>query len=230
MLICGLQKLSLVDYPDKLAATIFTGGCNYRCPFCHNAPLVTELASAQEINDDEVLEFLKTRRGLLDGICLSGGEPLMQKDVAEFLTKVRELGFSIKLDTNGSFPDKLISLVGAGLVDYVAMDIKNSLAMYAKTVGVESVDLLSIRRSAQFLMSGTVEYEFRTTLVRELHDEQSLRELGEWLRGAKRLFLQNFVDSGNLIEQGLHGFSKQGMQQLRQVVAPFFDDVYLRGV
>ena len=230
MLICGLQKLSLVDYPDKLAATIFTGGCNYRCPFCHNAPLVTELASAQEINEDEVLEFLKTRRGLLDGICLSGGEPLMQKDVAEFLTKVRELGFSIKLDTNGSFPDKLISLVGAGLVDYVAMDIKNSLAMYAKTVGVESVDLLSIRRSAQFLMSGTVEYEFRTTLVRELHDEQSLRELGEWLRGAKRLFLQNFVDSGNLIEQGLHGFSKQEMQQLRQVVAPFFDDVYLRGV
>lgn len=230
MLICGLQKLSLVDYPDKLAATIFTGGCNYRCPFCHNAPLVTELASAQEINEDEVLEFLKTRRGLLDGICLSGGEPLMQKDVAEFLTKVRELGFSIKLDTNGSFPDKLISLVGAGLVDYVAMDIKNSLAMYAKTVGVESVDLLSIRRSAQFLMSGTVEYEFRTTLVRELHDEQSLRELGEWLRGAKRLFLQNFVDSGNLIKQGLHGFSKQEMQQLRQVVAPFFDDVYLRGV
>ncbi len=230
MLICGLQKLSLVDYPDKLAATIFTGGCNYRCPFCHNAPLVTELASAQEINEDEVLEFLKTRRGLLDGICLSGGEPLMQKDVAEFLTKVRELGFSIKLDTNGSFPDKLISLVGAGLVDYVAMDIKNSLAMYAKTVGVESVDLLSIRRSAQFLMSGTVEYEFRTTLVRELHDEQSLRELGEWLRGAKRLYLQNFVDSGNLIKQGLHGFSKQEMQQLRQVVAPFFDDVYLRGV
>lgn len=195
MYLCGLQKLAMVDYPGKLAATIFTGGCNLRCPFCHNALLVTRLEEAPRLPEAEVLDFLERRRGLLDGVVLSGGEPLLQPDTASFLQKIRDLGFAVKLDTNGCFPERLAAVLEAGLVDYVAMDIKNSRENYPQTVGVPDFDTAPVEESVRLLRAGSVSCEFRTTLVRELHSLQDLTAIGQWLRGAPHYYLQNFVDS-----------------------------------
>lgn len=231
MVICGLQKLSMVDYPGKLAATVFTGGCNLRCPFCHNALLVTRLPENQERHTmDEVLDFLNSRRGLLDGVVLSGGEPLLQDGVAAFARSVHEMGFSFKLDTNGTFPDQLAALLGSGLVDYVAMDIKNSPARYAETVGIPEMDLAPIEKSIHLLCTSTIPYEFRTTLVREFHTKEDILAIGAWLRGASRYCLQTFVDSGNLIGQGLHAFSADEMRSFASLAGQFLDQVKIRGI
>ena len=230
MHIHGLQKLAMVDYPGKLAATVFTGGCNLRCPFCHNALLVTRLAETPEILEQEVLDFLSSRRGLLDGVVLSGGEPLLQPDAADFLQTVREMGFAVKLDTNGCYPSALADILDRGLADYVAMDIKNSRARYAETVGVPGFDLAPVEESVRLLRRSGVEYEFRTTLVRELHTPEDLDKIAAWLEGAPRYFLQNFVDSGNLIGQGYHGFTAEEMRSFADRVRPFFGSVELRGI
>ena len=231
MRICGLQTLSLVDYPGKLAATVFTGGCNLRCPFCHNALLVNRLEENRETHPvPEVLDFLRTRRGLLDGVVISGGEPLLQPNVEEFARSVKELGFAVKLDTNGCFPQRLAALLEAGLVDYVAMDIKNSPARYPETVGLPGFDLSPVRESAALLMASRTSFEFRTTLVRELHTAEDLLAVGRWLEGAPRYFLQRFVDSGDLVGQGLHPFSPEEMRDFMQLLQPFFGEVALRGV
>ncbi len=230
MRICGLQKLSMVDYPGKLAATVFTGGCNLRCPFCHNALLVTRLDETPEIPEQEVLDFLASRRGLLDGVVLSGGEPLLQPGAAEFLKKVRELGFSVKLDTNGCYPAPLADILARGLADYVAMDIKNSREKYAGTVGVPGFDLTPVEESIQLLRDSGTDYEFRTTAVREFHTAEDIRAIGQWVQGAPRYFLQSFVDSGNLVGQGCHGLSPLEMQALAEAAEPFFGQVSLRGV
>ena len=199
MHIHGLQKLAMVDYPGKLAATVFTGGCNLRCPFCHNALLVTRLAETPEIPEQEVLDFLASRRGLLDGVVLTGGEPLLQPDAADFLRKVRELGFAVKLDTNGCDPARLAEILNQGLVDYVAMDVKNAPERYEETVGVDGLDLARVRESVSFLLEGSVPYEFRTTVVRELHAESDLRSLAEWIAGAEAWFLQSFIDEESVL-------------------------------
>lgn len=231
MKICGLQKLAMVDYPGKLAATVFTGGCNLRCPFCHNALLVTQLEeNPEEYDPADVLDFLKTRRGLLDGVVISGGEPLMQPGVEDFIRAVRDLGFAVKLDTNGSYPDKLRALTEAHLLDYVAMDIKNSPSRYGETVGIPNFDLAPIRESAALLMTNCVPFEFRTTLVREFHRQADLQAIGAWLQGAPRYFLQTFVDSGNLIGEGLHPFTPDEMRGFAADAAPFFGTVEVRGV
>lgn len=230
MRICGLQKLAMVDYPGKLAATIFTGGCNLRCPFCHNALLVTRLEESETLDPASILEFLKTRRGLLDGVVLSGGEPLAQDGVDALAGQIKDLGFSVKLDTNGCYPEKLRSLLDRDLVDYVAMDIKNCLPKYPMTVGLRDFDTTPVQKSAALLREGRVEYEFRTTLVREFHTAADLRAIGAWLEGSPKYFLQTFVDSGGLISQGLHGFSSAEMQEFAQVVRPFFKSVEVRGV
>lgn len=231
MRICGLQPLSLVDYPGKLAATVFTGGCNLRCPFCHNALLVNRLEENPETHPvPEILDFLRTRRGLLDGVVISGGEPLLQPNVEEFARSVKELGFAVKLDTNGCFPKRLEDLLASGLVDYVAMDIKNSPARYPETVGLSEFDVSPVRESAALLMAGRTPFEFRTTLVRELHTAEDLLAVGRWLNGAPRYFLQRFVDSGDLVGQGLHPFSPEKMRDFMQLVQPFFGEVTLRGV
>lgn len=230
MYLCGLQKLAMVDYPGKLAATIFTGGCNLRCPFCHNALLVTRLEEAPRLPEAEVLDFLERRRGLLDGVVLSGGEPLLQPDTASFLQKIRDLGFAVKLDTNGCFPERLAAVLEAGLVDYVAMDIKNSRENYPQTVGVPDFDTAPVEESVRLLRAGSVSCEFRTTLVRELHSLQDLTAIGQWLRGAPHYYLQNFVDSGGLIQSGFHGFTAGEMARFAAAVRPFFGQVSLRGV
>ena len=230
MHIHGLQKLAMVDYPGKLAATVFTGGCDLRCPFCHNALLVTRLAETPEIPVQEVLDFLSSRKGLLDGVVLTGGEPLLQPDAADFLRKVRELGFAVKLDTNGCHPAALADILDQGLADYVAMDVKNSPRRYGETVGVPDFDLAPVEESVRLLQRSAVDHEFRTTLVRELHSEADLDAIAAWLEGAPKYFLQNFVDSGNLIGQGYHGFSLEELRAFAERMRPHFGAVELRGV
>jgi len=231
MKICGLQKLAMVDYPGRLAATVFTGGCNFRCPFCHNALLVTQLEQNPESHtQQEILAFLRSRRGLLDGVVLSGGEPLMQEGVSDFARAVRDLGFAFKLDTNGAYPERLRKLLEAGLLDYVAMDIKNSPAKYPLTVGLPSFDPAPVMESVQLLRESGVDHEFRTTLVRELHTPEDLDAIGSWLRGAPRYYLQTFVDSGNLIGQGLHPFDPAEMRAFGHRMEPFFLSVGVRGI
>ena len=230
MHIHGLQKLAMVDYPGKLAATVFTGGCNLRCPFCHNALLVTRLAETPEIPEQEVLDFLASRRGLLDGVVLTGGEPLLQPDAADFLWKVRELGFAVKLDTNGCDPARLAEILNQGLVDYVAMDIKNAPERYAETAGVPGLDLTPIRESAGFLMKGGLPFEFRTTVVRPLHDSDCFQAIGAWLAGDEPYFLQGFQDSGDLIGTGLSPFGEEEMIGFRSILSNFIPNAALRGI
>ena len=212
MKICGLQKLAMVDYPGKLAATVFTGGCNLRCPFCHNALLVTRVEENEVLSQDAVLAFLKSRRGLLDGVVLSGGEPLMQPGVPDFLRAVKDLGFD------------------AGLVDYAAMDIKNSPEKYPLTVGVPGFDMAPIRESAALLMEGPVPFEFRTTVVREFHTAADMEAIGQWLEGAPRYFLQQFVDSGDLVGSGLTAWPPETLRSLADAARPFFGEVAIRGI
>lgn len=230
MRICGLQKLAMVDYPGKLAATVFTGGCNLRCPFCHNAPLVTRLEESEEWSETAVLEFLSTRVNLLDGVVLSGGEPLLQSGVEDFLHRIRALGFSIKLDTNGCYPDALASILEAGLVDYVAMDIKNRLEKYSEIVGVPGFDTAPVEESVRLLRNSSVDFEFRTTMVREFHAPDDILAIGRWLEGSPRYFLQNFVDSGNLVGHGCHAFTPEELQHFALLAKPYFTQVALRGL
>ncbi len=230
MNIAGFQKLTLLDFPGKTAATLFTPGCNFRCPFCHNASLVIRTDEAEHYGEEEVLSYLKKRKGVLDGICITGGEPLLQKDIADFMSKVRELDYKIKLDTNGSFPEKLRSLVSAGLVDYVAMDIKNSREKYAETVGIEGFDTSAVEESVAYLLSGAVDYEFRTTVVDELHAEEDIENLASWIKGASRYYLQNFVDSGDLIGEGLSAASSEKLEAMRKIAEKYIDIVGARGV
>lgn len=230
MRICGLQKLAMVDYPGKLAATVFTGGCNLRCPFCHNALLVTRLTESPQLDLQEVLDFLKSRRGILDGVVLSGGEPLLQPGAADFLAAVKDMGFDTKLDTNGCYPDILADILSRKLVDYVAMDIKNSREKYAMTVGIPNFDLTPVEESIKLLKESGVDYEFRTTVVKEFHQNDDFSAIGAWLKGAPKYFLQNFVDSGNLIGADLHPVSIQELRQFVEQCQPFFGSVALRGV
>ncbi len=229
--VSGLQKLTLLDYPGRVACTVFTGGCDFRCPFCHNASLVLPEQLAHDSSADEVLAFLKKRTGILDGVAVTGGEPLLHPDIADFLREIRAMGYQIKLDTNGSFPDRLIALVREGLVDRVAMDIKNAPALYARTVGLAQFDLAGVQRSKDFLLGGAVDYEFRTTVVRGLHTKESLLEAAEWIRGAKEYYLQQYRDSGAILDgTGLGAFSAEEMQELADAVRPVVPAVQLRGV
>lgn len=230
MVISGLAKLTLLDFPGKTACTVFTGGCNFRCPFCHNAPLVIGDDVNGKLGEEDVLSHLRKRQGILDGVCITGGEPLLQRDIADFIKKIRELGYAVKLDTNGSFPERLISLVEAGLVDHVAMDIKNSREKYGQTVGLANFDVTPICESVEFLKTGSLSYEFRTTVVRQFHEKEDFLAIGEWLAGAKKYFLQAFSDQGELIQGGLEGVQKPEMQAFAELLKDKIELVELRGI
>lgn len=230
MMIQGLQKLTLLDYPEKVACTIFTGGCNFRCPFCHNASLVVDTYKNQEISIEELFTFLKKRIGILDGVCVTGGEPLIQRDIEELLKRIKEMGYAVKLDTNGSFPDKLKRLVEMKLVDYVAMDIKNSQENYGKTIGIMDYDIRNIHKSVQYLLGDAVPYEFRTTVVREFHRRSDFESIGRWIRGARHYYLQQFIDSGDLIQGGLHGYNKEIMEQALEIIKKYVKTAEIRGL
>lgn len=229
VLLCGLQKMSMVDYPGKLAATVFTGGCNLRCSFCHNAGLVTHLDNTPRLDREEVLAFLRSRKGLLDAVVLSGGEPLLQPGAAEFLAEVRKMGFLVKLDTNGCYPRALKEILDRGLVDYVAMDIKNCPEKYAETVGVPGFDLGPVGESFRVLKDSGVEFELRTTVSREFHTPADIAAIGQWLGTVKQYYLQNFEDSGDVIGQGLHGFAEAEMEDLARMARPWAETVGIRG-
>lgn len=232
-MICGLQKMTLLDFPGKVACTVFLGGCNFRCPFCHNSELF--MGKPEKLMDnEEFFKFLSTRKGLLDGVCVSGGEPTLYKDLPEFMAKIKEMGFLVKLDTNGSRPEIVKQLVAEGLVDYIAMDVKNSPAMYARTVGLETMDLAPVEESLRFLIDGNVDYELRTTLVSQLHDEASILDMGVWLGGIvpgkkpKKLFLQSFVDRDTVLFAGLTAPEPETTEAFAKILEPFAEKVTVR--
>ena len=229
MFIKGLQKTTLLDYPSKVAATIFTGGCNFRCPFCHNASLVIHANSQDAITEEVIFSFLSKRRGILDGICITGGEPLLQKDIAEFCRKVKELGLLIKLDTNGSRPAELKALISEGLIDYIAMDVKNSKELYAATSGIDGFPS-EVEESVKLIMSCGIPYEFRTTVVKELHSKESIESLCQWISGAKQYFLQGFIDSGDIIDVGYSAYSAEEMTEFLEIAKKYIPSAALRGI
>lgn len=229
MKIEALQKLTLLDYPQKMACTIFTHGCNFRCPFCHNAGLVTDVQQA-EISTEEVLKFLKGRQGILEGVCITGGEPLLQEDIEDFIKAIKDMGFLVKLDTNGSFPERLKALCKKGLIDYVAMDIKNSKQKYAVTVGKKLFDLTSVSESVDFLKKGNVPYEFRTTVTKDFHTIEDLLSIAKWLSGCDAYYLQQFVDSGNLIDNTITGYSDDELKLMYKELKKILPCTQLRGV
>ena len=231
MLVCiqGLQKLTLLDVPGKVACTIFTGGCNFRCPFCQNSDLLA-CNTAGLYSVEDVLTFLKGRTKLLDAVCISGGEPLLQPELPELLRQIKDMGYYIKLDTNGSFPERLKAVVEEQLVDYVAMDLKNCMDKYSETIGMPPLYQEKIEESIDFLLSGTVPYEFRTTVVRELHTEKDLLKAAERIKGAEGYYLQGFVDSDHVLKPGLHAYTADEMEALRQSILHLVPNTKLRGV
>ena len=226
----GLQKLTLLDFPGHTACTVFTGWCNWRCPFCHNASLVLSPEAQPLIDPEEVFSLLEKRRGLLDGVAITGGEPTLQKDLPDFIRHVREMGFAVKLDTNGTDPVMLRQLLEEELLDYVAMDIKAGRQNYAAATGTLRCGLEKVQESAAMLLSGKIDFEFRTTVVRELHSAEDFEDIGVWLRGGERYFLQQFKDSGELIHPGYTACKQDEMEAFRQIVAPFIPRTELRGV
>lgn len=254
MKIQGLQKTTLLDYPGHVAATLFTGGCNFRCPFCHNGDLVLNPGGQPEIPMEEIMAFLKKRQGVLDGVCITGGEPTLQPDLEEFIREVRGLGYLVKLDTNGYRPEVLERFLEEGLVDYVAMDIKACKEKYARAVGLdnptfwdESVtrvrtagfSIEPIERSVELLKGSSIDYEFRTTVVRGIHTMEEFEEIGKWLSGCKAYYLQGFQENENLLATRLGGsvgnirfaeFSRAEMEQMAALAGKYVERVVIRGV
>ena len=228
MKIHGLQKMTLLDYPGRVACTVFFGGCEMRCPFCHNAELLDGSAPAV-MTDEELIAFLKKRKGLLDGVAFTGGEPLLQKDLPELAARIRDLGYDVKLDTNGMHPDRLEKMLREDTVQYVAMDIKNDPERYAMTAGLAQLDLAPIRDSVSLLMDSGSEYEFRTTVVAELHDDMSFRKIGEWIHGARRYFLQKFTDRETVPFEGFHAPAEEQIQAWAQIMRAHAGEVGIRG-
>lgn len=222
----GLQKLTLLDFPGHVACTVFLQGCNFRCPFCHNTPLVL---GTDPYSMEDLLTFLKKRQGLLEGVAITGGEPLLSRDLPDLLRQIKALGYLVKVDTNGSFPDRLEALLREQLVDYVAMDIKNAPEKYDFTSGTKGV-LPAVRKSVGLLMTGTVPYEFRTTVVAEHHSAEDFHAIGHWLQGASQYFLQNYVDSGDILLPGLHAASKEEMENYLAIAREYIPNTQLRGI
>ena len=227
MLIGGFQKMTMLDYPGKVACTVFTYGCNFRCPFCHNATLVID--EAQLFSEEEILSYINKRKNILDGVCISGGEPLLQPDIFEFIKKIKDLGLLVKLDTNGSYPERLREAIDSGLIDYVAMDIKTCRENYS-LVADANVKIEDIEKSVSILLENKVDYEFRTTVVRELHTKEDFVKISSWIKGAKRYFLQCFQDNENLIGNNLSAYTTPELTGFLEVLKDNMNEVSLRGV
>ena len=232
MKIKGLQKTTLLDFPEKVACTVFTGGCNFRCPFCHNASLVLKSDEIEEISESDFFSYLAKRKGILDGVCITGGEPLLSSGINEFIKKIKSLGLLVKLDTNGSFPDKLEILLDQKLVDYVAMDIKNCKEKYAITSGINSNSeyIEKAERSIDIIMQKAPDYEFRTTVVRELHNPEDIVKIANRIKLAKKYFLQTYVDSGNTIKVGYSAYSPSEMLEILENTIKILPCTALRGI
>lgn len=227
MIIKGLQKMTLLDFPGKIACTVFLGGCNFRCPFCHNGALALGGAGGDDISVDALLAFLDQRRGRLQGVCISGGEPTLQEDLPELIAEIKARGFKVKLDTNGTNPEMLYQLICDGLVDYVAMDIKNSPEKYPITAAAP-LDFSAVESSVALLKQGRVDYEFRTTLVKELHTTEDIEAIGKWLSGSKRHFLQTYREEGDLIVGGFTAFTKDESEAAAEILRKYIPSVSVR--
>ncbi|MBE7016603.1 MAG: anaerobic ribonucleoside-triphosphate reductase activating protein [Ruminococcaceae bacterium] len=230
MKICGLQKLTALDFPGRIACTVFTPGCNFRCGFCHNAALVTAGEMPEDIDLEEIFSYLRKRRGILDGVVLTGGEPLMQDGLSDFLREVKAMGYLAKLDTNGSFPEKLEELLNENLVDYVAMDIKNSPEKYTKSCGVKLLDWSKIEKSIELIIKCAPDYEFRTTAVAQLHSDEDFRAMGGLIKGARNWYIQKFVDSGALIGSGFSAPADADLRRWAEIASSFAEKVGIRGI
>lgn len=229
MKILGLEKLSLVDFDGHIAATVFTGGCNFRCPFCHNGPLVLDAESQPEIPQEELFDYLKKRKSMLTGVCITGGEPTLHKDLGDFIARLKSIGYKVKLDSNGTNPAMLKTLVRDNLLDYVAMDVKNSPARYGETIGIKNYDLSKINESIDFLKSGAVGYEFRTTLIAEYHTAADIEEIGKWINGAEKYFMQAYKETENCIETGLTKVDENTAESFKSIMQKYVKYVALRG-
>lgn len=224
----GWEKLSLVDYDDNITTTLFMAGCDFRCPFCHNSDLVLHPQEAPTIPWSEIMAYLKKRQGVLDAVCVTGGEPTLMPDLIAKLTDIKSLGYKIKLDSNGSNPDVLKKVVALHLVDYIAMDIKNSPEKYGLTTGIPKLNLEPVKESVKFIMSCGVAYEFRTTIIDEYHEDADMKAIGEWIKGAKRYRLQRYIDNEHCIQHGLHMVSKEKAEKFLEILKPYLPDVTLR--
>ena len=229
MKIHGLQKLTLLDFPEVVACTVFLGGCDFRCPFCHNAELLDGSAPAM-CEDSDLLDFLWKKKGLLDGVCITGGEPTLRPDLGDLIQHIKEIGYKVKLDTAGYHPEELEELLSKGNIDYVAMDIKNSRARYAETVGLDEIDFSRIEKSISLLKSGSTEYEFRTTVLRQFHDEESFKGIAELVDGADKYFIQSFIDRETVPFAGLEAYSKEELESFAEIVRPHVKEISIRGV
>ena len=230
MIIHGLQKMSLLDFPGKMCCTVFTGGCDFRCPFCHNASLVLHPEEAEHLEESEFFSFLEKRVGWLDGVAITGGEPMMQKDLLPFAKRIKDLGFLVKLDTNGSYPERLREIVEAGVIDYVAMDIKNVPEFYGETVGIEKFDTANVEKSMAFLKENRVPYEFRTTVVKTFHSPERMEALAKFIGDVPAYFLQAFIDSDHNIRSGLEAYTDDEMKEIFEIVKKYIPSAQLRGV
>lgn len=226
--ICGLQKLSLLDFPGKVAVTVFLGGCDLKCPYCHNSGLIGGAPAI--MGQEEFFAFLKSRRGLVDGVAISGGEPLLNPSLPGFAAGIKEMGFAVKLDTNGTSPRRLGKMVSTGVLDYIAMDIKNSRAKYPLTVGIAGFDTGKVAESAQILLEGNCPFEFRTTVVGNLHEEGDFYDIAKWIAGAPRYFLQPFTDRETVPQRGLRPPAVAQLHRYMHIVKPHVNSVELRGI
>lgn len=230
MQIHGFNKSTLLDYPKHLAATVFVGGCNMRCPFCHNASLVLRPNSQPTINPKDIFDYLRKRKNILEGICITGGEPTLYSDIISFISTIKELGFKVKLDTNGTNPALIRELVERQLIDYIAMDIKNSREKYKITAGNKALSIKSIEESISFIMSDKVDHEFRTTIVNELHTAQDMDSIGQWIKGARAYYIQAYKDSGDIISPGYTSPSKETLIRYQDILSHYTKNVSIRGV
>lgn len=230
MKICGINKTTLLDYPGKVACTVFLGGCNFRCPFCQNSSLVLHPETQPEYSQEEFFSFLEKRKGILEGVCITGGEPSLSHDLGNFLQKIKSMGYPVKLDTNGSHPTLLKNLIKDKLVDMIAMDIKTSPACYSVLTGISQPDLSSLYNSVELLKNGSIDYEFRTTVVKELHTEQDFCEIGTWLKGAKAYYLQAYRDSEEVLQPGFSSYSREQLEHFRSILLQTIPFVGIRGI
>ena len=228
--IYGLQKTTLLDYPGHVASTIFLGRCNYRCPYCQNSSLLDPRDLEPAFTEEAIFTHLHKRKGILEGVCITGGEPTLTKELRQFIENIKEMDYLVKLDTNGSNPAMLAELMQNGLLDMVAMDIKNSLAHYGTTIGIPSYNTKDVEESVELLKAGSIPYEFRTTLVKELHSKEDLLSISQWLQGDSPYYLQNYRDSDEVLTQGLHGFNNDELTELLDIVHPLLPNTSVRGV
>jgi|SRR5690554_1904906 pyruvate formate lyase activating enzyme len=230
MQIQGLQRVSLLDYPEHIACTVFTSGCNLRCPFCHNGSLVLpERMVPSTITEDEFFDFLKSKINRLEAVCISGGEPLLQPDIEDFIRKVKSMGFLVKLDTNGFFPNKLKHLIQQNIIDYVAVDIKNSPDSYASTAGIQNLNKNKLKESVSYLLSKVVPFEFRTTVVDDFHAESDIEAIAKWIQGDTTYYLQQFTDGEDVIQKGLTPPTDETMTRFLKIARQYVPNTFWRG-